>query len=120
MSNPNEPAAMAQSLYQAAVKELSAAHDPALQHQVLQQLNEMIRGGDQGAALITSAVPLTADEKPALENKLRAKFARPLTFEYRVDPALLGGVVAKVGDKIIDGSVATKLNALQESLLGTR
>ena len=120
MSNPNASEAMAHSLYQAAVKELSAAHDPALQHEVLQHLEEMIRGGDQGAATITSAVPLTADERQALENKLRAKFARPLSFEYKVDPALLGGVVAKVGDKIIDGSVATKLNALQESLLGTR
>ena len=120
MSNPNASEAMAQSLYHAAVKELSAAHDPALQHEVLHQLEEMIRGGDQGAALITSAVPLTADERGALEGKLRAKFARPLTFEYKLDPALLGGVVAKVGDKIIDGSVASKLNALQESLLGTR
>ena len=120
MSNPNEPEAMAQSLYHAAVRELSAAHDPTLQHQVLKQLEEMIRGGDQGAALITSAVPLSGDEKSALEGKLRAKFARPLSFEYKADPALLGGVVAKVGDKIIDGSVATKLNALQESLLGAR
>ena len=120
MSQPNEPEAMAQSLYHAAVKELSAAHDPTLQHQVLKQLEEMIRAGDQGAAVISSAVPLTADETSALESKLRAKFARPLSFEYRVDPALLGGVVAKVGDKIIDGSLATKLNALQASLLGAR
>jgi F-type H+-transporting ATPase subunit delta len=120
MSNPNQPEAIAQSLYHAAVKELSAAHDPALQHEVLKQLEEMIRGGDQGAALITSAVELTADEKPVLESKLRAKFARLLTFEYRVDPSLLGGVVAKVGDKIIDGSLASKLNALQEVLVGTR
>jgi F-type H+-transporting ATPase subunit delta len=120
MSNPNEPGAMAQALYHAAVGELSAAHDPALQHQVLKQLEEMIRGGDQGAALITSAVELTADEKRALESKLRAKFARPLTFDYRVDPAILGGVVAKVGDKIIDGSLSGKLNALQETLVGTR
>ena len=120
MAKPHEPEAIARSLYQATVKELSAAHDPALQQAVLQQLDEMIRGGDQGAALITSAVPLTGDEKRALETKLRHKFARTLTFEYRVDPALLGGVVAKVGDKIIDGSLATKLNALQESLLGAR
>jgi F-type H+-transporting ATPase subunit delta len=120
MSNPNEPEALAQSLYHAVVRELSATHDPALQHEVLKQLEGMIRGGDQSAALISSAVELTADEKRALESKLNAKFARPLTFEYKVDPSLLGGVVAKVGDKIIDGSLASKLNVLEETLVGTR
>jgi F-type H+-transporting ATPase subunit delta len=35
-----------------------------------------------------------------------------------VDVALLGGVVVKVGDKIIDGSLANKLNAMRETLLG--
>ncbi|MES4787715.1 MAG: F0F1 ATP synthase subunit delta, partial [Nitrospiraceae bacterium] len=63
---------------------------------------------------------LTDDEQRALESKLRAKFGRDLTFEYRVEPSLLGGVVAKVGDKIIDGSLAAKLNAMQEMLLGGR
>jgi F-type H+-transporting ATPase subunit delta len=120
MSNPNEPETIAQALYHAAVSELSAAHNPALQHDVLKQLEELIRGGDQSTALITSAVELTADEKRALESKLSAKFGRQLIFEYKVDPALLGGVVAKVGDKIIDGSLAGKLNALQESLVGSR
>ena|SRR5919199_3884808 len=120
MSNPNEPSAVAQALYQATVKELSATHDPNLQREVLKQLDEMLRGGDQNTAQITSAIELTADEKRTLENKLRAKFGRDLTFDYQVDASLLGGVVAKVGDKIIDGSLAAKLNALHEALLGAR
>ncbi len=120
MSNPNEPAAVAHAIYQATVKELSAAQDPDLQREVMKQLNEMFKGGDQNAAQITSAVELTADEKHALESKLRTKFGRDLTFEYKVDASLLGGIVAKVGDKIIDGSLAAKLNAMQEALLGAR
>ena len=118
MSNPNEPAAVAQALYQATVKELSATHDPNLQREVMKQLDEMLRGGAQNTAQISIA--LTDDEQRALESKLRAKFGRDLTFEYRVEPSLLGGVVAKVGDKIIDGSLAAKLNAMQEMLLGGR
>jgi F-type H+-transporting ATPase subunit delta len=118
MSNPNTPSQMASSIYHATVKELSAAHDPQLQHEVLKSLDEMLRGGDQNAAGITSAVALTADERNALESKLRAKFGRDLAFAYQVDPALLGGVIVKVGDKIIDGSLASKLNAMAETLLG--
>lgn len=115
MSNPNQ---MAHAIYQATVKELSTAQDPHLQHEVMKQLDEMLRGGDQNAAQITSAVALTADEQRALETKLQAKFGRALSFDYKVDPSLLGGVIAKVGDKIIDGSLSTKLNAMAETLLG--
>jgi len=120
MSNPNDSTTMAHAIYQATVNELSAAHDPTLRHDVMQHLGDMLRGGDQSAAHITSAVALTADERRALEAKLQAKFGRALSFEYAVDPSLLGGVMAKVGDKIIDGSLATKLNAMQETLLGAR
>ena len=118
MSNPNTPAGMAHAIYQATVKELSASQDPHLQREVLKQLDEMLRSGDQSAAEITSAVELTAGEKKSLEAKLRAKFARDLSFAYKVDPSILGGVVAKVGDKVIDGSLASKLNAMAETLLG--
>lgn len=115
-----EPSSMAHAIYDATVKELQASHDPNLQRQVLHHLDAMLRGGDQDRALVTSAVALTPDERAALEQKLRAKFGRDLAFEYRVDPALLGGIVAKVGDKIIDGSLASRLNAMQEALLGAR
>jgi F-type H+-transporting ATPase subunit delta len=115
MSNPTH---IAQTLYQATVKELSAAHDPTLQREVLKSLDGMLKTGAQNVAVITSAVELTSAEKAALEQKLRAKFNANLTFEYKVDVALLGGVVVKVGDKIIDGSLANKLNAMRETLLG--
>jgi ATP synthase F1 delta subunit len=120
MSNQPESTAVAHAIYQATVHELATTQNPALQHDVLRELGDMLRGGDQSAAHITSAVPLTPDEKHALEAKLQAKFGRALSFDYAVDKALLGGVVAKVGDKIIDGSLATKLNAMQEALLGAR
>lgn len=74
------------------------------------------RGSLRAAARTTSAVPLTDQEKAALEKKLRARYGSDLEFEYVVDPSILGGVVVRMGDKVIDGSVSGKLSALREKL----
>ncbi len=68
------------------------------------------------AAKVTSAIALTESEKSALETKMRTQFGKDLSFNYVVDPAILGGIVVRVGDKVIDGSVSGKLAALQEKL----
>ncbi len=65
---------------------------------------------------VTSAVALTPDERTKLEAKLRQQFGNDLDYDYRVDPAILGGIIVRVGDRIIDGSVATKLAALRQQL----
>lgn len=67
-------------------------------------------------AIVTSAVPLITAEKSALETKLRAQFGDDLTFEYNVDAQILGGVIVRIGDQVIDGSVAGKLAELKEKL----
>lgn len=68
-------------------------------------------------AHVTSAVPLTDEERAALEQTLAQRFAGDLEAEYQVDPALIGGVVVRVGDEVIDGSLASKLASLRERLL---
>lgn len=67
-------------------------------------------------ATVTSAVPLIESEKNAVETKLRAQFGNDLAFEYSVSPEILGGMIVRVGDKVIDGSVAGKLAELKEKL----
>lgn len=67
-------------------------------------------------ARVTSAVTLTNAEKQALETKLRNQFGNQIVFDYAIDPAILGGVIVRVGDKEIDGSVSGKLAALKEKL----
>ncbi len=67
-------------------------------------------------AKVTSAVSLSDTEKSVLETKMRGQFGKDLSFDYVVDKAILGGLVVRVGDKVIDGSVAGKLAALQEKL----
>jgi F-type H+-transporting ATPase subunit b len=67
------------------------------------------------SAEITSALPLTDQEQAAVKNDILAKVgAQAVTF--RVDPSILGGLVIKVGDKVVDGSVAGKLDGLRQSL----
>ena len=67
-------------------------------------------------ALVRSAVALTDAEKSAVEAKMRKQFGVDLVFDFIVDPSIVGGLVVRVGDKVIDGSVAGKLAALKEKL----
>jgi F-type H+-transporting ATPase subunit b len=67
------------------------------------------------AAEVTSALPLTDQEQDSVKKDVLAKVgAQAVTF--RVDPSILGGLVIKVGDKVVDGSVAGKLDSLRQNL----
>lgn len=67
------------------------------------------------SAEITSALPLTKEEQEIVKKDVLGKTgAQAVTF--RVDPAILGGLVIKVGDKVLDGSVSGKLEGLRSSL----
>jgi F-type H+-transporting ATPase subunit b len=67
-------------------------------------------------AEVTSALPLTEDEKAAIQKDVFNKAGGEVKVQYRVDPAILGGLVIKVGDRLIDGSVAGKLENLRGNL----
>ncbi|MBT3337877.1 MAG: F0F1 ATP synthase subunit B [Anaerolineae bacterium] len=67
------------------------------------------------AAEVTSALPLTDAEQNTVKKDVLAKAgAQAVTF--RVDPSILGGLVIKVGDKVVDGSVAGKLEGLRQNM----
>ena len=63
------------------------------------------------SAEVTSALPLTNDEQESVKKSFSAK-----EVSFKVDPSILGGLVVKVGDKVLDGSVAGKLEGLRQSL----
>lgn len=65
---------------------------------------------------VSSAVSLNKEEQAALSGRLEARFSQELDLRFEVEPSLLGGVIARVGDKIIDGSVKGKLEALKQTL----
>jgi F-type H+-transporting ATPase subunit b len=66
-------------------------------------------------AEVTSALPLSEAEEQSVKQDVLAKAGAKDVF-FRVDPAILGGLVIKVGDKVLDGSVAGKLDSLRQSL----
>jgi F-type H+-transporting ATPase subunit b len=66
-------------------------------------------------AQVTSALPLSADEKEAVKRDVLAN-AGAKEVNFRVDPSILGGLVIRVGDKVLDSSVAGKLEGLRQNL----
>jgi F-type H+-transporting ATPase subunit b len=67
------------------------------------------------SAEVTSALPLSKDEEASVKKDVLAKVGAQAV-SFRVDPSILGGLVIKVGDKVLDGSVAGKLDGLRQSL----
>lgn len=65
---------------------------------------------------ITSALPLTDSEKELVRQDVISKIGSQ-TITFRVDPEILGGIVVKVGDKILDGSVFGQLESLRQQLV---
>jgi F-type H+-transporting ATPase subunit b len=106
-------------------KLLGEALDEKRQHALIEEFFAGVKGGKvtvlEGADLkgasaeVISALPLTEEEQNLIKKEVLAQVgAQAVTF--RVDPALLGGLVIKVGDKVLDGSVAGKLEGLRQSL----
>ena len=66
---------------------------------------------------VTSAVALSPDKTKALAESLSAVTGKKVELSVSVDPALLGGVVARIGSTVYDGSVKTQLERLRHELV---
>ena len=70
------------------------------------------------SADVASAHPLSADQLNALKDALSAQVGKDVQIDTRVDPNLLGGLIVKVGSRMIDSSLRTKLNNLKVAMKG--
>lgn len=109
----------------AAQKMIGDTLDEKRQHALLDEFFSGVKSGKVvilndanfkgGSAEVTSALPLSSTEQDVVKNNLLSKVgAQAVTF--LVDPAILGGLVIKVGDKVLDGSVSGKLEDLKQKL----
>lgn len=110
----------------AAQKLIGETMDEKRQHALLNEFFSGVKSGkvvvleDEkltgSVAEVTSALPLTADEQQAVNQDLFAQLGQSAEVNYKVDPSILGGVIIKVGDRVIDGSVSGQLQAMHQSL----
>ena len=68
---------------------------------------------------VTSAVELDADQRKELNEVLEKITCKKVRAEYAIDPSLIGGVVVRIGDRVIDGSVKSRLAGMREHLRQT-
>jgi len=67
-------------------------------------------------AEVTTATPLEPEQAAQLQQRLGTTIGRTVTLTTRVDPSLIGGMVARIGSTVYDGSVATQLTTLRQRL----
>lgn len=103
----------------AANKLVGEALDEKKQHALIDEFFSGVKAGKvvvidgdfTGDAEVTSALPLNKSEQDAVKKSFSAK-----EVSFKVDPSILGGLVVKIGDKVLDGSVAGKLEGLRQTL----
>lgn len=72
----------------------------------------------EASATVTTAHGLTAEQVAALKVKLKARVGRDVAVAQVVDPAILGGLIVKIGSQLIDASIRTKLTTLAHAMKG--
>ncbi len=80
------------------------------------RLAEAAAGRVRGA--VVSATPLSQGQVDALRGALSIRTGRSVELDVSVDPELLGGVVARVGDLVFDGTLRSRLDGLRADLIG--
>lgn len=110
----------------AAQKLIGDSMDEKRQHALLDEFFSGVKSGKliilEGTELtgdsaeVTSALPLSPDEQSAVKKNVLAKLGEQTKVNFVVDPQILGGLVVRVGDKVIDGSVAGQLESMRKSL----
>jgi F-type H+-transporting ATPase subunit b len=110
----------------AAQKIIGEALDDRRQRALIQEFFSGVTKGKvvvlEGQALkgesaeVTSALPLTPEEQAIVKKEIVDKLGAEIEPSYRIDPSILGGLVVRVGDRVIDGSVAARLTSLGQNL----
>jgi F-type H+-transporting ATPase subunit b len=110
----------------AAQKVIGESLDEKRQHALIEEFFSGVKKGkvvllegesiSGASAEVTSALPLTRSEQDAVKKDVVGKLGDSATISFRVDPSILGGLVIRIGDKVLDGSVAGKLENLRQTL----
>ncbi len=72
---------------------------------------------NQATAEVTTAAPLDAQQQALVKTALERQTGKTILLQTKVNPEILGGVVARVGDQVIDGSIQQRLQVLKRQLI---
>ena len=82
-------------------------------------VSEAVAARDREVAEVRTAVPLDTETVRRLERALSQATSKQVEIKVVVDPGVLGGLVAQVGDTVIDGSIRSRLDSLRQALRPT-
>ena len=91
----------------------------ALERTITAFRERLARHRGEVTAEVTSAIPLKPEHLDAVRESVRRVVGRDVALETKVDPALIGGLIVKVGSRMLDNSLRTKLQNLELALKGT-
>jgi F-type H+-transporting ATPase subunit delta len=92
----------------------------ALPEMIRAFLDRLAQRRGEVTAEVVSAAPLTRQQQDTLDERLRRAVGRKVAIETKVDPSLLGGLVVKVGSRMVDASLKSKLQRLQLAMKGVQ
>lgn len=114
---PVDPSAVARALQESL---LASLRDQGAEDQfdaVVESFFELVRGSGPRNAEVTSAVPLGQAQQDMILAQLRGKYGPTLDVKFVVDEAILGGLIVRVGDRVLDDSVRSRLIQVQQRML---
>lgn len=68
-------------------------------------------------AEVTSAIPLSPEQQDRIRAELHQRYDSELDLRFRVEESLIGGLIIRVGDQVLDNSLRTRLGAIQRNML---
>lgn len=72
---------------------------------------------NQAIAQVTTATEMDKDQSDLVTGALKSATGKNIILQSRIDPSILGGIIARIGDQIVDSSIRYRLQALQQELL---
>src|SRR3712207_1672017 len=114
-----DPASVARALYDSLRSTLSDQGADEQFDAVVEQFIELVRGSGPREAEVTSAVPLAPAQQEAVLQQLRSKYGPALDVKFEVDESILGGLLVRVGDRVLDTTVRSRLTQVQQRMLGS-
>ncbi len=112
-----EPAVVARALYDSLQATLQDQGAEDQFDAVVGSFFELVRGSGPREAEVTSAVALERSQQDAIIQQLRAKYGPALDIRFVIDESILGGLIVRVGDRVLDTSVRSRLVQVQQRML---